>query len=357
MGKNQLDSLKKEAQVFGVVSGEYVVKAIFSFVHETFLCIVMEYMKGGDISSLLEEYGLFEEETARVYIAEIILALEYLHQLHIIHRDIKPDNILVDSQGHTKLSDFGLSEFGVTQKISKNSGSFIYNDNRRRTSLLILDVFQQKLPSVVFDSTQMVTSKRERFRNSLMRFSVENIQEKSPARSFEKILPPDVKSSLLNSNMGNVIVKNENMHKNSSKGSIHRSSLKKSNMHRIIGTPDYIAPEILKGEDFNNPSSDFWSLGVMLFEFMTGSLPFNDDTIEKIFDNILHMRIPWDDIEIGEGEDCISERTADLIKKLLEPDPKRRLNVLEIKKHPFFEGILYLFYLNLSLFWKIFYYF
>lgn len=343
MGKNQLDSLKKEQQVFGVVSGEYVVKAIFSFVHETFLCIVMEYMKGGDISSLLEEYGLFEEETARFYTAEIILALEYLHQLHIIHRDIKPDNILVDSQGHTKLSDFGLSEFGVTQKISKNSGSFIYNDNRRRTSLLILDVFQQKLPSVVFDSTQMVTSKRERFRNSLMKFSNENIREKSPSRSFEKILPPDVRSSLLNSNLGNNIVKNENMHKNSSKGSIHRSSLKKSNMHRIIGTPDYIAPEILKGEDFNNPSSDFWSLGVMLFEFTTGSLPFNDDTIEKIFDNILHMRIPWDDIQIGEGEDCLSERTADLIKKLLEPDPKRRLNVLEIKKHPFFEGILYLF--------------
>ena len=349
MGKNQLDSLKKEQQVFGVVSGEYVVKAIFSFVHETFLCIVMEYMKGGDISSLLEEYGLFEEETARFYTAEIILALEYLHQLHIIHRDIKPDNILVDSQGHTKLSDFGLSEFGVTQKISKNSGSFLYNDNRRRTSLLILDVFQQRLPSVVFDSTQMVISKRERVRNSLM---VENIPEKSPSRSFEKILPPDVRSSLLNSNLGNNIVKNENMHKNSSKGSIHRSSLKKSNMHRIIGTPDYIAPEILKGEDFNNPSSDFWSLGVMLFEFTTGSLPFNDDTIDKIFDNILHMRIPWDDIEIGEGEDCISERTADLIKKLLEPDPKRRLNVLEIKKHPFFEGILYLYLFFILFFWR-----
>ena len=56
------------------------------------------------------------------------------------------------------------------------------------------------------------------------------------------------------------------------------------------------------------------------------------------FDNILNMRIPWDDITIGEGEDCLSERTADLLKKLLEPDPTKRLNVIEIKKHIFFEG-------------------
>jgi len=340
MGKNQLDSLKKEQQVFGVVSGEYVVKAIFSFVHETFLCIVMEYMKGGDLSSLLEEYCLFEEDTARFYTAEIILALEYLHQLHIIHRDIKPDNILVDFQGHTKLSDFGLSEFGVTQKISKNSGSFIYNDNRRRTSLLILDVFQQKLPSV--DSATMISSKKERFRSSLMKFSMENPAEKSPSRSIEKIYPAEVRSSLISSNytQKKETTNNINTKESSSKGSIHRSSLKKSNMHRIIGTPDYIAPEILKGEDFNNQSSDFWSLGVMLFEFTTGSLPFNDDTIDKIFDNILNMRIPWDDINIGEGEDCLSVKAADLIKKLLEPDPKKRLKVEQIKKHEFFAGCL-----------------
>ncbi len=332
MGKNQLDSLKKEQQVLGVVSGEYVVKAIFSFVYETFLCIVMEYMKGGDVSSLLEEFGLFDEKTARFYTAEMVLALEYLHQLHIVHRDIKPDNILIDTTGHIKLSDFGLSEFGVTLKISKNSGSLSYNDNRRRTSMFILDIFQQKLPSVVFDSSTLLKSKPDLFKKlSLMRTNT-NISESpekcSSSESPEKCSPSEIRTSIFKSNDKT----------GDSENSTHRSSIKKSNMHRIIGTPDYIAPEILKGADFNNQSSDFWSLGVMLFEFATGSLPFNDDTVDRIFDNILNMRIPWDDITIGEGENCISERTADLIKKLLEPDPKKRLNVQEIKNHKFFEG-------------------
>ena len=61
---------------------------------------------------------------------------------------------------------------------------------------------------------------------------------------------------------------------------------------------------------------------------------------DKIFDNILNMRRPWDDINIGEGEDCLSVKAADLIKKLLEPDPKKRLKVEQIKKHEFFAGCL-----------------
>lgn len=71
------------------------------------------------------------------------------------------------------------------------------------------------------------------------------------------------------------------------------------NKCRIIGTPDYMAPEIVNGITTNDPASDWWSVGCLLFEFLTGIPPFNDDEVEKIFDNIRNRRIPWDSLEIG----------------------------------------------------------
>lgn len=68
---------------------------------------------------------------------------------------------------------------------------------------------------------------------------------------------------------------------------------------RIVGTPDYMAPEIVNGITINDPASDLWSVGCLLFEFLTGFPPFNDDDVEKIFQNIRLRKIPWDLVEIG----------------------------------------------------------
>lgn len=75
----------------------------------------MEYMIGGDLKSLLAVSGFFEESAAKFYIAEITLALQYLHQHGIIHRDIKPDNMLLTASGHVKLTDFGLSKIELSR--------------------------------------------------------------------------------------------------------------------------------------------------------------------------------------------------------------------------------------------------
>lgn len=132
--------------------------------------------------------------------------------------------------------------------------------------------------------------------------------------------------------------------KSNTASSINIKSSKMSlNKNRIIGTPDYIPPEIIKGTDFNNPGGDFWSLGVMVFECLTGIPPFNDDTTDKIFDNVVNLRIPWDGITVGEGEGCMSEVAVDFIKKMLVLDPLKRLSVQEIKKHKFFKGQFFLF--------------
>jgi len=73
----------------------------------------LEYCPCGDIGDILKKERRFGEEVARIYISEIILALEYLHSKGIIYRDLKPDNIILDEQGHVKLTDFGLSKEGV----------------------------------------------------------------------------------------------------------------------------------------------------------------------------------------------------------------------------------------------------
>lgn len=84
-------------------------KAPFSFSEKGCHVFVMELMPGGDLKKVLTEEIYFEEEVAKFYLAEIVLAVEHLHKYEIIHRDLKPENIVLDKDGHIKLTDFGLS--------------------------------------------------------------------------------------------------------------------------------------------------------------------------------------------------------------------------------------------------------
>ena len=75
--------------------------------------MALDYCPGKDLALHIANYGVFSQEVAKFYIAELILAIEYLHSHDIIYRDLKPENILLDEQGHIKLADFGLSKEGV----------------------------------------------------------------------------------------------------------------------------------------------------------------------------------------------------------------------------------------------------
>lgn len=107
--KNQVLHVRAEQQILSESKCPWIVDLKYSFQDDDFLYLVMEFLPGGDLMTLLMEKDILPEEQARLYTAEMVLAIEEIHKLKYIHRDIKPDNVLIGADGHIKLSDFGLS--------------------------------------------------------------------------------------------------------------------------------------------------------------------------------------------------------------------------------------------------------
>ena len=116
--KNQMKRVLAEKNILLQFCNQYIVKFYYSIIGRHNLYLVMEYLPGGDLYSLLQNVGCLDEESAKIYAIQIILALRYLHMSGIIHRDLKPDNILIAADGKLKLTDFGLSHIGVVDRQS-----------------------------------------------------------------------------------------------------------------------------------------------------------------------------------------------------------------------------------------------
>ena len=116
IAKNLVDQVMVERNILATIENPYVVKLFHAFHNKSRLYLIMEYLPGGDCAALLENIGCFDEQMAKLYIAETIMALDYLHSRNIIHRDVKPDNFLISADGHIKLTDFGLSLHGLMER-------------------------------------------------------------------------------------------------------------------------------------------------------------------------------------------------------------------------------------------------
>ena len=268
--KNQVLHVRAERDVLSEAKNEWIVDLKFSFQDQNYLYLGMEFLPGGDLMSLLMARDILPEQEAKFYAAEIVLAIESVHKLDCIHRDLKPDNVLIDADGHIKLSDFGLS---------------------KKLDLKLIDTGLQ---------------------NELRNF--DNNNNSNAIRGF----------------------KNLSYAQQFSQFKSMKSKKRRAFAFSTVGTPDYIAPEVIRQKGYGQ-EIDWWSLGVIMFEMMIGYPPFfsesSTETCKKILD--------WKKTLNIRPEANISKEAEDILRKLIS-DPETRLGANgadEIKSHPFFKGI------------------
>lgn len=106
----QVEHVKAEKQILSMIEHPFIVNLLTTFQDEKRLFMLMEYVNGGELFSYLRKEGRLPNDHARFYAGEIILAFSYLHSMHIVYRDLKPENLLIDCEGHMKVTDFGFAK-------------------------------------------------------------------------------------------------------------------------------------------------------------------------------------------------------------------------------------------------------
>jgi serine/threonine protein kinase len=298
--KKQAGHIKSERNIAAHTACPYLVRFYYAFQTRINLYMVMEYLPGGDLASLLRALGCFDVDMARAYIAETVEALEYLHHAGVVHRDIKPDNLLLTAQGHLKLTDFGLSSYGLLPKAPINALS-------------------------ASPSTPIIARTGAAAAGAGYASSAENSPVADRSSDLLACTPPDASAMPPPQQPG---------------------------AGDFVGTPDYLAPEVILGLG-HSFTVDWWAVGVLVFEMLTGCPPFNADSAHAVFARILDGRIPWPGERSGDDAASTSDddddddveippEARDLIVRMLDANPKKRLGAGgadEVKEHAFFRGI------------------
>ncbi|KAM1447815.1 hypothetical protein ACFXTO_006868 [Malus domestica] len=258
--------------------------------------LLTEFCPGGDLHVLRQRQPLkrFDEPAVRFYASEVIVALEYLHMMGIVYRDLKPENVLVRSDGHIMLTDFDLS-------LKCDDGT----------------------------STPQI-------------MSTQNTPNAAPQKDYSLDPPPFASSScILPSCMVPSVScfhpKNKRKKKQSHKnGPEFVSEPVDVRSMSFVGTHEYLAPEIVSGEGHGS-AVDWWTLGIFIFELFYGVTPFRGVDNELTLANIVARAL-----ELPK-EPAVPATAKDLISQLLVKDPARRLGSLmgasAVKRHPFFQGV------------------
>jgi len=106
----QVEHVKAETAILAVIEHPFIVNLLAAFQDEKRLCLLLEFVNGGELFSHLRKEGRFPDADTKFYAGEIVWALHYLHSKSIVYRDLKPENLLIDSEGHMKVTDFGFAK-------------------------------------------------------------------------------------------------------------------------------------------------------------------------------------------------------------------------------------------------------
>ncbi|KAJ9152855.1 hypothetical protein P3X46_026368 [Hevea brasiliensis] len=302
--RKKLPRAQTEREILQSLDHPFLPTLYAHFETEKFSCLVMEFCPGGDLHTLRQRQPgkYFPEHAARFYVAEVLLALEYLHMLGIIYRDLKPENVLVREDGHIMLSDFDLSlRCAVCPTLVKSSHLTMESKNSaycsqpaciEPTCVMQPDCIQPACFGPRFLSRKAKKDKKAKPNN-------ETNHQVSPLP--ELIAEPTNARSM-----------------------------------SFVGTHEYLAPEIIKGEGHGS-AVDWWTFGIFLYELLFGKTPFKGaGNRATLFNVIGHpLRFP--------ESPPVSFAARDLIRGLLVKEPQHRLayrrGATEIKQHPFFQSV------------------
>ncbi|KAJ1279011.1 hypothetical protein BS78_04G122600 [Paspalum vaginatum] len=288
-GRNKLARARTEREILALLDHPFLPTLYSHFETDKFCCLLMEYCCGGNLHSLRQRQPgkRFAEDAARFYASEVLLALEYLHMLGVVYRDLKPENVLVREEGHIMLSDFDLSlRCSVSPALVRSPSG--------RVSAAAGLAHGCMLPRILLPG-----AKRSKKKSSKAKAKLDD--KPPPPTSLEFTAEPTGARSM-----------------------------------SFVGTHEYLAPEIIRGEGHGS-AVDWWTFGIFLYELLHGATPFKGSGNRATLFNVVAQPLRFPDAP------AVSAAARDLIRGLLAKEPQNRLayrrGAAEVKQHPFFEGV------------------
>ncbi|XP_065850481.1 protein kinase PINOID 2 [Euphorbia lathyris] len=295
--RKKLQRAQMEKDILGILDHPFLPTLYAHFEASHYSCLLMEYCPGGDLyAARLRQPGTrFTLSSTKFYGAELLLALEYLHMMGIVYRDLKPENVLVREDGHIMLSDFDLSfKCDVVPQVLRSSKTKTKTPTRHFTFT----------PSCATPLLSCFSAKTKK---------VTTILESADTNSQEETDPELVAEPI--------------------------NARSKS----FVGTHEYLAPEVISGQGHGS-AVDWWTLGIFLYEMLYGTTPFKGENNETTLVNILKKPLTFPRNVVGSSKEIEErEKVEHLISKLLVKNPKKRIGSIkgsiEIKRHDFFKDV------------------